>query len=54
MVSNGDKKVVEEAPAETTTSDSTGAPSDPSIGDLPSEGGAVDKTLPSIDEERRD
>ncbi|PIC98624.1 MULTISPECIES: ATP-dependent zinc metalloprotease FtsH [unclassified Sporosarcina] len=52
--SNGDKKVVEEAPAETTTSDSTGAPSDPSIGDLPSEGGAVDKTLPSIDEERRD
>ncbi|PIC56394.1 cell division protein FtsH [Sporosarcina sp. P12(2017)] len=52
--SNVDKKVVEESPVETTTPDSTGAPSDPSIGDLPSEGGAVDKTLPSIDEERRD
>ncbi|PID14055.1 cell division protein FtsH [Sporosarcina sp. P34] len=49
-----DKKVVEKSPAETTTPDSTGAPSDPSIGDLPREGGAVDKTLPSIDEERRD
>ncbi|WP_313237571.1 ATP-dependent zinc metalloprotease FtsH [Sporosarcina ureae] len=52
--SNVDKKVVEESSVETTTPDSTGAPSDPSIGDLPSEGGAVDKTLPSIDEERRD
>ncbi|PIC69605.1 MULTISPECIES: ATP-dependent zinc metalloprotease FtsH [unclassified Sporosarcina] len=49
-----DKKIVENSPAETTTPDSTGAPSDPSIGDLPREGGAVDKTLPSIDEERRD
>ncbi|PIC66303.1 cell division protein FtsH [Sporosarcina sp. P16a] len=49
-----DKKIVEESPVETTTPDSTGAPSDPSIGDLPSESGAVDKTLPSIDEERRD
>ncbi|PIC78685.1 cell division protein FtsH [Sporosarcina sp. P18a] len=49
-----DKKIVEKSPAETTIPDSTGAPSDPSIGDLPREGGAVDKTLPSIDEERRD
>ncbi|PIC88675.1 cell division protein FtsH [Sporosarcina sp. P21c] len=52
--SDDDKKIVEESPVETTTPDSTGAPSDPSIGDLPSESGAVDKTLPSIDEERRD
>lgn len=52
--SDDDKKIVEESSVETTTPDSTGAPSDPSIGDLPSEGGAVDKTLPSIDEERRD
>lgn len=37
----------------TPESTSTGAPFDPSIGDLPSEGGAIDKTLPSIDEERR-
>ncbi|WP_303968857.1 ATP-dependent zinc metalloprotease FtsH [Sporosarcina ureae] len=61
--SDADKKVVE-SPVETamnetpdstsTTPDSTGAPSDPSIGDLPSEGGATDKTLPPIDEERRD
>ncbi|ARK21837.1 ATP-dependent zinc metalloprotease FtsH [Sporosarcina ureae] len=58
-----DKKIVE-SPVETAmnetpdstsvTPDSTGAPSDPSIGDLPSEGGATDKTLPPIDEERRD
>ncbi|ARD48471.1 ATP-dependent zinc metalloprotease FtsH [Sporosarcina sp. P33] len=36
------------------TPDVTGAPSDPSTGDLPREGGATDKTLPPIDEERRD
>lgn len=52
--SDDDKKIVEESSVETTTPDSTGAPTDPSIGDLPSEGGTVDKTLPSIDEERRD
>ncbi|ARF17589.1 ATP-dependent zinc metalloprotease FtsH [Sporosarcina ureae] len=52
--SNDVKKIVEESPVDTTTPDSTGAPQDPSIGDLPSEGGTVDKTLPSIDEERRD
>ncbi|PID20422.1 cell division protein FtsH [Sporosarcina sp. P3] len=52
--SNDVKKIVEEPPVDTTTPDSTGAPQDPSIGDLPSEGGTVDKTLPSIDEERRD
>lgn len=61
--SDDDKKIVE-SPVETAmnetpdstsvTPDSTGAPSDPSIGDLPSEGGATDKTLPPIDEERRD
>ncbi|GKV66695.1 MULTISPECIES: ATP-dependent zinc metalloprotease FtsH [unclassified Sporosarcina] len=34
--------------------DVTGAPQDPSTGDLPSEGGTGSKTLPSIDEERRD
>lgn len=61
--SDADKKVVE-SPVETAmnetpdstsvTPDSTGAPSDPSIGDLPSEGAATDKTLPPIDEERRD
>ena len=58
---DADKSPVETAMNETpdttsTTPDSTstGAPTDPSIGDLPSEGGATDKTLPSIDEERRD
>jgi cell division protease FtsH len=34
-------------------SDSTGAPADPSIGDLPKENGA-DQSLPPIDEHRRD
>ena len=63
---NGDDDVVvEKSPTDAATvetpdssstpeSTSTGAPSDPSVGDLPSEGGAIDKTLPSIDEERRD
>lgn len=39
---------------ETEIPDVTGAPTDPSVGDLPSEGGSTDKPLPPIDEQRRD
>lgn len=44
---------VKEEGDDTVTSDSTGAPTDPSIGDLPKEY-KVDQTLKSINEERKD
>ncbi|WP_252505047.1 ATP-dependent zinc metalloprotease FtsH [Sporosarcina sp. Marseille-Q4943] len=52
---NGSQKKTDDADAEKDTvhSDSTGAPADPSIGDLPKENGG-DQTLPPIDEHRRD
>ncbi|HEX5564006.1 MAG TPA: ATP-dependent zinc metalloprotease FtsH [Sporosarcina sp.] len=52
---NGSQKKSDDADAEKDTvhSDSTGAPADPSIGDLPKEKD-VDQSLPPIDEHRRD
>ncbi|WOV87648.1 ATP-dependent zinc metalloprotease FtsH [Sporosarcina oncorhynchi] len=53
---DSDVKVIEEATESTkeeVNPDVTGAPADPSIGDLPQEN-TGDKTLPPIDEQRRD
>ena len=53
---DSDVKVIEEATESTkeeVNPDVTGAPTDPSIGDLPQEN-TGDKTLPPIDEQRRD
>lgn len=52
---NGSQKKTDDTDAEKDTvhSDSTGAPADPSIGDLPKENDA-DQSLPPIDEHRRD
>ena len=52
---NGSQTKSDDADAEKDNvhSDSTGAPADPSIGDLPKDNGR-DQSLPSIDEHRRD
>ncbi|WP_339252506.1 ATP-dependent zinc metalloprotease FtsH [Sporosarcina sp. FSL W8-0480] len=58
---NGNGKVEEkseevdaESEKDTVNPDSTGAPADPSIADLPKENRGGDTTLPPIDEQRRD